>query len=228
MADASDESSQSSSEEEVVEQKVEETKPEKKKRAPKKKREGPKKPMSSYMFFCQDRRPGVMEENPGVKFGEMGKMLGAEWKKTTAAERKKYEKQALDDKERYTAEGGMPTKRAKKKKATGPKKPMNAFFFFSQELRPQLKESTDLDFGGLGREIGRRWKECPDKGPYTAKADADKARYQRELTETPAEEAEEEEEEEKVKPAAPVPEANDGSDDAADDDAEDDDEEDEA
>ena len=40
------------------------------------------------MFFVQDWRERIKEENPGVTFGEVGKLLGAKWKSMSAAEKK--------------------------------------------------------------------------------------------------------------------------------------------
>merc|ERR1711943_98521 len=65
------------------------------------KKDGPKKPLSAYMFFASERRPQLAKANPDVQFGELGKMLGAEWTKKSAADKKKYEDMAAKDKIRY-------------------------------------------------------------------------------------------------------------------------------
>merc|ERR1712100_54690 len=68
------------------------------------KKDGPKKPLSAYMFFASERSPQLAKANPDVKFGELGKMLGAEWTKKSAADKKKYEDMAAKDKIRYNKE----------------------------------------------------------------------------------------------------------------------------
>jgi len=64
----------------------------------------PKRGLSAYMFFANDNRDKVREENPGIKFGEVGKLLGERWKALTDKEKIPYEKKAQDDKARYEAE----------------------------------------------------------------------------------------------------------------------------
>jgi non-histone chromosomal protein 6 len=62
----------------------------------------PKRPLTSFMHFSQDQRAAVMKANPDASFGELGHLLGAKWRKTTTAQKKKYEAKAATDKVRYT------------------------------------------------------------------------------------------------------------------------------
>ncbi|ORX57124.1 hypothetical protein BCR36DRAFT_271246, partial [Piromyces finnis] len=64
----------------------------------------PKRPMISFMFFSQDKRAEVKRDNPDASFGEIGKIIGNLWKNASPEEKKKYEKKALEDKERYKRE----------------------------------------------------------------------------------------------------------------------------
>jgi hypothetical protein len=75
------------------------------------------------------------------------------------------------------------TKRAKKDK-NAPKKGLTAFMIFSNERRAEMKSKhPEETFGGIGRRLGEAWKalSAKDKTTYTKKAQADKARYQKEL-----------------------------------------------
>jgi hypothetical protein len=71
------------------------------------------------MFFANDNRDKVREENPGIKFGmsrpsssllsltlpgDVGKILGEKWKELSDKERKPYDEKARVDKERYESE----------------------------------------------------------------------------------------------------------------------------
>lgn len=77
------------------------------------------------MFFANDNRDSVREENPGITFGmhlsstfgppllligassiagQVGKVLGEKWKALNATQRKPYEARAAADKERYESE----------------------------------------------------------------------------------------------------------------------------
>ena len=56
------------------------------------------------MFFANDQRDNVREENPGISFGQVGKVLGDRWKALNEKQRKPYEDKAAADKERYEKE----------------------------------------------------------------------------------------------------------------------------
>ncbi|KAL5352643.1 hypothetical protein V498_10244 [Pseudogymnoascus sp. VKM F-4517 (FW-2822)] len=78
------------------------TKPrgEKKKKDP----NAPKRGLSAYMFFAQEQRDNVREENPGISFGQVGKVLGERWKALNDKQRTPYETKAQEDKKRYEDE----------------------------------------------------------------------------------------------------------------------------
>lgn len=75
----------------------------KKKRA-KKDKNAPKGALSAFMYFSQSERKTVLEENPGMAFGAVGKALGDRWKALTAEDKVQYEAKAKEDKERYLRE----------------------------------------------------------------------------------------------------------------------------
>ncbi|KAG7001950.1 hypothetical protein G7Y79_00030g064830 [Physcia stellaris] len=64
----------------------------------------PKRGLSAYMFFANEQRENVREENPGISFGQVGKVLGERWKALNAKQREPYEAKAATDKERYLSE----------------------------------------------------------------------------------------------------------------------------
>ncbi|KAL8660000.1 MAG: hypothetical protein Q9202_006854 [Teloschistes flavicans] len=64
----------------------------------------PKRGLSAYMFFANDNRESVREENPGISFGQVGKVLGEKWKALNSKQREPYEAKAKADKERYESE----------------------------------------------------------------------------------------------------------------------------
>jgi len=73
---------------------------EKKKKDP----NAPKRGLSAYMFFANEQRDNVREENPGISFGQVGKVLGDKWKALNEKQREPYEKKAATDKKRYEDE----------------------------------------------------------------------------------------------------------------------------
>ncbi|KAL9070371.1 MAG: hypothetical protein Q9161_004929 [Pseudevernia consocians] len=64
----------------------------------------PKRGLSAYMFFANEQRDNVREENPGISFGQVGKVLGERWKALNAKQREPYEAKAKTDKQRYEDE----------------------------------------------------------------------------------------------------------------------------
>ncbi|KAH8599063.1 putative Non-histone chromosomal protein 6 [Bisporella sp. PMI_857] len=64
----------------------------------------PKRGLSAYMFFANEQRENVREENPGISFGQVGKVLGERWKKLSDKQRVPYEAKAAQDKKRYEDE----------------------------------------------------------------------------------------------------------------------------
>ncbi|KAF2107885.1 high mobility group box domain-containing protein [Lophiotrema nucula] len=64
----------------------------------------PKRGLSAYMFFANEQRDKVREDNPGIKFGEVGKLLGEKWKSLSEKQRTPYESKAATDKKRYEEE----------------------------------------------------------------------------------------------------------------------------
>mmetsp|Transcript_6080 Transcript_6080/g.10387 ORF Transcript_6080/g.10387 Transcript_6080/m.10387 type:complete len:105 (-) Transcript_6080:323-637(-) len=75
-----------------------------KKRRAKKDKDAPKRGMSAYMFFVQDKREGVKTAKPELAFGEISKELGAMWKALSDDEKTPYVEKAAADRERYLKE----------------------------------------------------------------------------------------------------------------------------
>ncbi|KAK9467746.1 high mobility group box domain-containing protein [Lipomyces arxii] len=64
----------------------------------------PKRSLSAYMFFANEQRETVRSENPGIAFGQVGKVLGERWKALNSKEKIPYETRAAQDKKRYEEE----------------------------------------------------------------------------------------------------------------------------
>ncbi len=78
----------------------------KKKRTLKNKREdtGPKRPLSSYMYFCQSEREVIKKDHPNMGGKEVTTELGKRWKLLTPDQKTPFEKKQKQDKERYENE----------------------------------------------------------------------------------------------------------------------------
>lgn len=57
----------------------------------------PKKPLSSYIVFCNERRPLLLKENPSLTILEASKLIGKEWHKLDDKKKNKLSKIAEKD-----------------------------------------------------------------------------------------------------------------------------------
>lgn len=183
------------------------------------KKNGPKRPKSAYIFFCQDKRPEVREQNPEMKATEVTKELGAMWNEIKETDDAlEYINLAKEDKVRYNQElentpavtseeddQENPKKKKKKNKKDGPKKAKSAYIFFCQEKRAEVKEKNDeLNPKEITSELGRLWnliKGTNKAQKYIDMAEEDKERYKNESNN----EETKEEPKEKKKPKKQLP-----------------------
>merc|ERR1712032_1561650 len=64
----------------------------------------PKGKRGAYIFFCNDIRARITEENKDLKMTELSKLMGLEWKKLDDEVKQKYKEMAQKDNERYAKE----------------------------------------------------------------------------------------------------------------------------
>ena len=178
----------------VIEESVKESKPKRQKRA-KKAKNAPKNPKTSYIFYCQEKRPEIKEEKPDLAAKDILRELGALWKEVDDEEKEKYKKMAEDDKERYKnemanydpnqAEEEKPKKERKKKVKGAPKNPRTAYNFFCTKNREEFKEENpDLDGKEITKKLGEAWKQIKDThqaDEYKNMAEDDKIRHKEEM-----------------------------------------------
>ena len=68
-----------------------------------KKKKDPNAPIaahSAYKFFYKETAQNVKNHNPGVKFGDVSRIVAGMWEAMADAEKQKYRKMATDDKQR--------------------------------------------------------------------------------------------------------------------------------
>jgi len=173
------------------------------KRRKKKKKKDPLRPkraMSSFMMFANERRPELKKANPNLKITEMGSELGKIWKTFSPEEKKKYEELAARDKARYLKEmatykppeesdsssdgGGRKRKKKKKKDPLKPKRAMSSFMYFQNEKRQSVRDANpSLKIPDIGKKMSEMWKELSEdeKKKYVDQAEKDKERYRKEI-----------------------------------------------
>ena len=156
----------------------------------------PKKAKTSYMYFCDEMRSKVRDENPEMKMTEITKILGSRWKELSDEEKAVYVKKASKDKNRFEQERGLyvrPSddelveqkvnkKTSRKKEDGAPKSAICAFFYFSKEKRSELKEENpEMKPSDISKELGRMWNEefknVESRKRWIELAENDKKRY---------------------------------------------------
>jgi len=186
---------ESEGEEEVEESEGEEEVPTKRRKQKKwKDPNKPKRAMSAFFCYSQAERPNVKINHPEASFGDVARILSAQYKALSEKEMKKWVKKAEQDKIRYQEEmkhyvpmddptGGGKRKKAKKD-PNAPKRNMSAYFLFSVHIRPTVKEENpEAAFGDIARIISAKYKALKDneRKIWDEKAAEDKERYQRDM-----------------------------------------------
>ena len=64
----------------------------------------PKKPHSSYLYFCDETREALTAAHPDTSVPDLAKLQGAAWKALDESEKQVYMDKAAEDLERYKAE----------------------------------------------------------------------------------------------------------------------------
>lgn len=183
--------------------------------------EAPKRPKSSYLFFCAAKRDSVKKKNPDAKVTEISKELGKMWRALNPKKKKKYEKKAATDKERYTREmkdyerpcdeelaklkvnqrRGSRTKggsKRKKRDPNAPKRFVSAYLYFCKDMRSKLKEEEpNMTPQEVSRTLGQMWKtdygDEKKRKKWIKLSNKDKKRYEEEMANyTPPERNDEE------------------------------------
>lgn len=153
----------------------------------------PKRAMSAFFLYSQVERPNVKINHPEASFGDIARILSAQYKALTEKQMKQWTKKAEQDKCRYQEEmkhyvpmddptGGK--RKKAKKDPNAPKRNMSAYFLFSVHIRPTVKEENpEAAFGDIARIISAKYKALKDdeRKHWEGKAVEDKVRYQTQM-----------------------------------------------
>merc|ERR1712127_1134465 len=64
----------------------------------------PKRNMSAFFLYSCAIRPEVKQTNPEASFGDIARLISAQFKALSEKDRRKWDKKAAEDKERYKRE----------------------------------------------------------------------------------------------------------------------------
>ena len=157
-----------------------EKKSEKKRKRAEEKKNGPKRPKTAYLYFCEEERPKVKKEKPDLKATEVMKELGGRWSNLSDKAKKPFVTKADKDRSRYNGE------KEEKEGKKGPKRPKSSYLYFCADERANVKKDhPDFKVTEVISELGRRWKALKDeeKEQYIEQSKVDRDRYIREKEE---------------------------------------------
>ncbi|KAK8805387.1 hypothetical protein WA158_002043 [Blastocystis sp. Blastoise] len=161
--------------------------------------QGPKKPRSAYIYYCQEHRDRVRGEHPGMAPTDISKVLGNEWNALGIDDKQKYRVLEIEDRERYKMEmddmglhnnaNTIPGDDARK---TAPRqssissvcRAKSAYIFFCNEKRDDMKQlHPEWTMIEITKELASIWKNMNEdmKKPYSMYAYEDKERVRKEV-----------------------------------------------
>jgi len=156
----------------------------------------PRGKTSPYGFFvkmCFDEHKKKYP-NENVQVTEITKKCAEKWKTMEQPEKQRFVELAKQDAERFQNEmaqfgGDGPSSRKRKagkkeKDVNAPKRPLSAFFSFSQSKRQGIQQAhPEWKVGDVAKELGRLWKDMDqsEKKQYEDMSTRDKARYETEM-----------------------------------------------
>ena len=158
-----------------------------------------KKATSAYWLWLGENRVSITKAHglEGKKGSEVTKKAGELWKSLGPADKKKYEDLAAKDKIRYEEEVKTLGKRKierkeddedvkkRKKDKEAPKRPMSAYFLWTQGERESIMKKHGIEKAGTEytKKAAEEWKSVSDaiKKDYEKKAATAKAQYLKDL-----------------------------------------------
>ena len=142
----------------------------------------PKKTKSAYMFFCDENRGLIKEENEEISPTDIMKCLGDRWKvlknskdESDIIKLKAYNEQSLNDRirfeqemEKFQSNNDDNTSKVKPKtklvKVSSPSKKTNGYIKFSKSNRDKYKEDNpSMSAQDITKLLSVAWKELSEE-----------------------------------------------------------------
>lgn len=151
----------------------------------------PTRPLSAFFRYAATQRDELLKS--GKSIGEAGTIMGQRWKKVSAAQKSKYQKEYEKEKVVYDKAFAKYKKTddyadyqkvkkekrikkvllAAKKDPARPKKPATAYILYANDVRDEVSSDTDGSIGATAKVIGKMWQ---DLGASERKKYQDKAK----------------------------------------------------
>lgn len=137
--------------------------------------DAPKRFRSAFIIFSQHRhkqlRAKLNAEGGEIDTMNIAGQISDEWRNLKPDAKRKWDEMARKDKERYQREKAeyagpwkVRTNLRKPKDPNSPKKPVPAYFAFSNERRQEVKNShPSATNGEVSRLLSKMWKDAPEE-----------------------------------------------------------------
>merc|ERR1712080_398955 len=159
----------------------------------------PKRPLTGYFRFINTIRAEV-EQETGLNGIKVTPHLSARWNALDDSAKEKFNSAFKKDMVKWKKKNDaykktknyknfQAQKKAQKlgkkpKDKNQPKRPMSAYIFFSNEMRPKIQKSLGTkEFAPVAKEISEAWAKLDEgsKAKYQAKNEKAKAKYAKDL-----------------------------------------------
>jgi hypothetical protein len=148
-------------------------------------------PKTAWIYFCNERRPQILQSQPGLSFGDVCKQLAPQWAQLTDEEKQPFMQSHQNDKARFEQESQKLTddqrkilkqhkKRKRAEKRDKPKSPLSPYMFFVIKERAAIvNQRPEATFMEVGKFLGDQWNamDAATKEPYKKMSSDDKVRY---------------------------------------------------
>jgi len=149
---------------------------------------------TAWIFYCNQNRKNVLEDDPSLSFGDVCKRLAPMWKSLSASEKQPYNILHRQDQERFQTESLLLSTEQKKTlkkikrvrrelKKKLPRSGLSPYMYFVIRVRNDVvHEHPTADFQTVGKMLGQRWNRMTvhEKEPYLELSQKDKERYRQE------------------------------------------------
>lgn len=149
----------------------------------------PKKAMTPFMVFSKETRKILVAENPKMTFSEIGRELGARWRRLDTVGKEEYILKAQQDYDRFVDEKKSyvpPGEEGKKRRTpeelnkTKMKKAISAYLYFCDAHRNMVKAANpELRMVEVQRVLADKWMHSSPslRLPFEKQAEADRVKF---------------------------------------------------
>ena len=150
----------------------------------------PKRPLNAYMMFSLQQRDLILENNPGLRFGDVAKLAARKWKNLSSQQIAPFKERAMLGGSKYRSRMAAYKRRAPSQEVLfkiygyKPRGPRNSYgYFIKYNYNTVMRVAPSKNFGEIIRSLAEKWKAMPEKTKrtYQVHAKVDRNRWEAEM-----------------------------------------------